>query len=299
MSFVKPVLDKSSPIAFAVMIETHWTTAVHHSPLTTYRFPMETAYLVGGRALAQEIRDTCPICKRAKARLIEVEMGKVSEERLYIAPAFTIVQVDLFVPYTAKCEHNHRSTVKIWGVVFKCSARGAIAVHVMAAYITDAFVMAYLRFAARYGHLMKLPDEGSQLVKACKEMEYSWIDVKKTLNHEFHVGFDFDAEPVGGHNQHGAVERSIRKIRKFDVIFSTPKYKLDVLSYKSCFAFIANDLNNMPLCVGSNFKDLSELDLLTPNRLLLGLNNRCSMSGPCMMDCKIRMLEAVEQVFQS
>jgi hypothetical protein len=44
-------------------------------------------------------------------------MGKVSEERLYMAPAFTIVQVDLFGPYTAKCKHNHRSTVKIWGAV--------------------------------------------------------------------------------------------------------------------------------------------------------------------------------------
>jgi hypothetical protein len=52
VSFVKPILDKSSPIAFAVMIETHWTTAVHRSPLTTYRFSLETAYVVGGRALA-------------------------------------------------------------------------------------------------------------------------------------------------------------------------------------------------------------------------------------------------------
>ncbi len=107
VSFVKPILDKHSPIAYAVMIVTHWTTAVHCSPLTTYRFSLETAYVVGGRSLAQEICESCP-CKRAKARLIEVEMGKVSEERLCIAPAFTIVQVDLFGPYTAKCEHNHR-----------------------------------------------------------------------------------------------------------------------------------------------------------------------------------------------
>jgi hypothetical protein len=156
VSFVKPILDKSSPIAFAVMIETHWKTAVHCSPLTTYRFSLETAYVVGGKALAQEICDTCPYCKRAKLRLVEVEMGKVPQERLYIAPAFTIVQVDLFGPYTAKCKHNHSRTIKIWGAVFKCTATGAVAVHVMAAYSTDAFVMEYLRFAARYGHPLKL-----------------------------------------------------------------------------------------------------------------------------------------------
>ncbi len=185
-------------------------------------------------------------------------------------PAFTIVQVALFGPYTAKCEHNHRSTIEIWGMVFKCTATGAVALHVMAAYSTDAFVMGYLRFATRYGHPLKLlPDKGLQLVKACREMEYSWIDVKKTLSQEFCVGFEFDAAPVGGHNQHGAIEHSIQEIRKlFDTVFLSPKYKLDVLSYESCFAFIANDLNNLPLCLGTNFKDLSELDLLTPNRLL-------------------------------
>ncbi len=120
-------MDKSSPIAFAIMIETNWKTAVHRSPLTTYRFSLETAYVVRGRALAQEIRDTCLYCKQVKARLVEVEMGKFPQERLYIAPAFTIVKVDLFGPYTAKCEHNHRSIVKIWGVVFKCMATGAVA----------------------------------------------------------------------------------------------------------------------------------------------------------------------------
>jgi hypothetical protein len=182
--------------------------------------------------------------------------------------------------------------------MFKCTATGVVAVHIMAAYSTDAFVMTYLRFAARYGHPLKLlPEEGSQLVKACREMEYSWIDVKRTLNQEFCVGFDFDAAPVGGHNQHGAVERSIREIRKlFDVVFLSPKYKLNFLSYKSAFCFIANELNNLPLCVGANFKDLSELDILTPKRLLLGRNNRRSMSG---VDRKSRVLEGIEHVFQS
>jgi hypothetical protein len=131
-------------------------------------------------------------------------------------------------------------------------------------------------------------------------MEYSWIDVKRTLNQEFCVGFNFDAAPVGGHNQHGAVECSIREIRKlFGVVFLSPKYKLDILSYGSALYFIANELNNLPLCVGANFKDLSELDILTPNWLLLGCNNRCSMSGPCTVDSKSRMLEGIEHVFQS
>jgi hypothetical protein len=155
----------------------------------------------------------------------------------------------------------------------------------MALYSTDAFIMAYIRFASRYGHPLKLlPDEGSQLLKACKDMQYSWIDVKRTLNQEYKVGFDFAAAPVGGHNQHGAVERSIREIRKlFDVVFLCPKYKLDILSFESAFCYVSNELN---ICQTGDFKDLSELDVLTPNRLILGRNNRRSMSGPCNVDSK-------------
>jgi hypothetical protein len=131
-------------------------------------------------------------------------------------------------------------------------------------------------------------------------MQYSWIDVKRTLNQEYKVGFDFAAAPVGGHNQHGAVERSIREIRKlFDVVFLCTKYKLDILSFESAFCYVSNEINNFPICQASGFKDLSELDILTPNRLLLGRNNRRSMSGPCTVDSKSRMLESLEVVFQT
>ncbi len=72
------------------------------------------------------------------------------------------------------------------------------------------------------------------------------------------------------------VELSIAEIKKlFDVVFTSVKYKLDVLSYESAFAFVADKLNNFTICTGANFKDLGELDLLTstPNHLILGSNN--------------------------
>ncbi len=67
--------------------------------------------------------------------------------------------------------------------MFKDMASGAIFVHAMEKCDTEAFIMAYTRFAARFCHPMKLfLDEGSQLLKACKEMEISWVDVSKDLN---------------------------------------------------------------------------------------------------------------------
>ncbi len=153
--------------------------------------------------------------------------------------------------------------------------------------------MAFIRFAARYGHPLKLlPEEGSQLLKVCKDMQYSWIDLKRTLNQEYKVGFDFAAAPVGGHDQHGTVKRSIREIRKlFDIVFLCPKYELDLLSFESAFCFVSNELNNFPICQAPDFKDLSELDVLTPNRLILGRNNRRSMSGHALLIRKVECLK--------
>jgi hypothetical protein len=74
----------------------------------------------------KEIRETCNFCIRYKARMVEVEMGKIHENRLVIAPPFTYCQMDLMGPCTAFYRHNHRSTVKVWGVVFKDTASGAI-----------------------------------------------------------------------------------------------------------------------------------------------------------------------------
>jgi hypothetical protein len=160
------------------MLEMHRTEVNHLNSITTYRESLGTAFIIRGRDLAKEIRETCNFCIRYKARMVKVEMGKIHENRLVIALPFMYCQVDLMGPYTAFCRYNHRSTVKVWGVVFKDTASGAIFVHAMEKCDIEAFIMAYMRFAARFCHPMKLfPDEGSQLLKACKEMEISWVDV--------------------------------------------------------------------------------------------------------------------------
>ncbi len=137
--------------------------------------------------------------------------------------------------------------------MFKDTASGAIFLHAMEKCDTEAFIMAYTRFAARFCHPMKLfPDEGSQLLKACKEMEISWVDVFKDLNSRYQL---------------------------FDTIYRG--VKMDIMGYKTCFAWISNELNNLPLCLGSKYRDIGSLDLLTPNRLIHGRANRRDMVGPC------------------
>jgi len=299
ITFCRPMLDRYSPVALSIMLETHWAKVHHLSATRTYRESLEVAYIVGGRQLAQEVRESCQFCKRFKARLVEVEMGKVHGSRLAIAPPFTLCQVDLMGPYEAHCEHNHRAVVKVWGVIFKDPASGAVFVHAMPKYDTSAFVQAYTRFAARFCHPKKLyPDAGSQLMRACSNMEINWVDVSQTLNSKHGVGVEFEPCPVGGHNFHGQVERSIREIKKlFDTVYKG--IRLDIMGFETAFGWLSNELNNMPICLGSRYRDLDSLDLLTPNRLIHGRANKRAMSGPCTVDKPSKMLEKMEQVFEA
>ena len=299
LSFVQPVVDRYSPIAFSIMLYCHEKVPTHWNTANTVRESRTIAFILRGRDLAKQIRDNCVTCRRYRARQVEVEMSGVHPNRLMIAPAFYYAQVDLFGPYQASCEHNHRSTVSVWGVVFKDPTTCAIAVHCMQGYSTQCFIQAYTRFAARYGHPSKLYiDEGSQLVKGCNDAKYSITDITRTLNSKWRVGIEYETAPVSGHNYNGVVERAIKEVKKiFRLTFAG--LKLDIMSYETSFAHIANELNNMPICLGSRTDDLDNLDIITPSRLLLGRNNRRAMVGPVTLGKPGRLLEQLDKVAES
>ena len=299
LSFVKPILDRYSPLAYSIMLYSHTSLVSHRNVISTLRESRSIAYILHGRELAVEIRKNCAFCKRYRAKLLQVELGKVHEVRITIAPAYWNCQVDLFGPMIAHCEHNHRALVKIWGCVFKCPATSAVMVHVMQKYSTDAFLQAFSRFGDRYGYPHKLYiDAGSQLVSACKNTELNWVDVSTALARKSKTGIDFETCPVGGHNAHGAVERSIKEIKKlFLTCFGG--LKLDILSYETAFSFVSNDLNNMPLCIGSKYENLDHIDLITPNRLTLGRNNKRSPVGFPVFDSGSRLMKQMDSVVEA
>ena len=299
LSFVRPVLERYSPVSYSVMLYAHGVTARHRNSTCTLRESRSIAFIFRGRDLAVEVREGCVACRRYRVRVVDVEMGNIHENRLTIAPAFYLVQVDLFGPYQAVCEHNHRSVVKCYGVVFKDPSTSAVAIYMMQNYSTSAFLQAYTRFSSRYGHPAKMfIDAGSQLIKACKTAEFVIVDIARELSTKYQVGIEYQTCPVGGHNAHGAVERSIREIKTLlNRVYSG--LKLDLISYETCFAWIANELNCFPLCLGSRTSNLDNLDLITPSRLLLGRNNRRSLGGYVKMEGPSRLMEQMEKVYRS
>ena len=298
LSFVQPIVDRYSPVAYSVMLHCHEAVSHHRSATATLLESRYVAYILRGRDLSTEITKSCRFCIRHRSKLIEVELGKLHQTRLTIAPVFHVSQVDLFGPMTAICEHQHRSTVKVYGVVFKDPASCAVAIYVMQDYSAAAFLQAYTRFASRYGHPSEIRiDEGSQLVSACKKMELSMLDITDFLSINHKVGVTYSTCAVAGHNSHGMVERSIKEIKNLlNKVYKG--LRLDILSFETCFSWIASELNNLPICIGSRVENLDHVDLITPSRLLLGRNNRRALSGYVRLSTPSRLIDQMDKIYE-
>ncbi len=298
LHFVRPIIARHSLIAYSIMLYAHQELALHRNVNATLLESRHIAYILNGRDLSKEIRAACPHCRRFKAKLLEAEMGPIHQNRLTIAPPFYYCQLDLMGPFLAHCEHNHRSSVKVWGLVCRDPASSATACYAMTKYNTDAFLQAFQRFVHRYCYPKKVYiDPGAQLIKGVAKSEFSMADITKTLNGKS-CSIEYEIGPTAAHNYQGCVERSIKEIKTlFNATFNG--LKLDVMSYETAFSYIANEINNMPICTVSRTEDIGHADLITPNRLIHGRNNRRAPTGPMRVEQPSRLLEQMERLYQS
>ena len=189
------------PIAYAIVAETHWydLDVRHFGVETTLRFAQNVAYILGGRDLVKAIQKDCTRCRILHKKGVSVAMGPVGDENLKVAPPFYFTQVDICGHFDAYSPANKRATLKAWLVVFCCTTTGTVDCRVLEDYSTDSFLLSFSRFACRFGYpKMVLPDEGSQLVKGCKDVKISFSDLSSRLSTEY--GVSFKPCPVGAHH---------------------------------------------------------------------------------------------------
>ena len=224
-------------------------------------------------------------------------MGPKDPSNICIAPPFYNTQVDICGPYDSYSNSNKRAKVKVWFVIFCCCATGAVDAKLMEDYSTDSFLLAFIRFSCRYGYPHKLyPDSGSQLLKGCTDMVLSYCDIKNRLSTDY--GVDFDTCPVGSHYVHGKVERKIQEVKK-SIEKSLNNHRLSVIQWETLGQQISNSINNLPIGLGNKCDNLENLDLITPNRLLLGRNNSRGPTSPLLLsDDTKRIIETNANIFQ-
>ena len=163
-------------------------------------------------------------------------------------------------------------------------------------YATESFILAFLRFSCKVGFPRKLmPDAGSQLIKGCENVVLSFYDIHNRLS-EF--GVEFEQCPVGAHYMHGKVERKIKDVK---ITFSRhlQNHRLSIIQWETLGCQVANTLNNLPIAIGNVARDLEHLDLITPNRLLMGRNNsRCPSEKMIITQNLGKIIEQNDKIFE-
>ncbi len=100
------------------------------------------------------------------------QMAPLPAHRMGPTPPFWSTAVDLFGPLSIIGTVNKRTTRKVWGVIFVCTATSLTHVEIAESYSTEAFLLALRRFMALYGAPKRFQsDQGTQLVAASKQVK--------------------------------------------------------------------------------------------------------------------------------
>ena len=89
-----PVLDRYSPISYAVAQFIHHELSSHSGMETCNRLALERFHIIQGPSLFREIGTECIRCKIRRRKFLEVSMGPVGNHLLNIAPVVKLICLD-------------------------------------------------------------------------------------------------------------------------------------------------------------------------------------------------------------
>ena len=246
--------------------------------------------------MVKKIKTQCERCRYLRKKVIDVEMGPISKHSITIAPAFYATQADICGPFKTYSLHHKRTTIKIWLIVYCCISTSTTNIKVMDDYSAQAFIQAFIRFSCKVGYpRFMVTDEGSQLIKGSDNMKISCTDIKGKLHRDMMV--DFATCPVGGHNYNGKVERRIKHVKE-SLEKTISNQRLSLLQWETIAAEVSNAINNLPSALGNIVSDFENMDVITPNRLKLGRNNKRSPVSPMkVVGNHLKVLEENKKIF--
>jgi hypothetical protein len=167
-------------------------------------------------------------------------------------------------------------------VIFTDLCSRAVHIEVVFGYDTQSCLLAFFRFTAVRGCPSVIySDPGSQLVGASEELKKAWreVDREVLLQTGAEAGLKWIFGPAESPWHQGAVEALV-KVAKKAITFSVREQRLSTPELLTVFSQVANLLNERPLGLIPGLD--SELNILTPNSLLLGRS--CSKNPGIFLD---------------
>ena len=236
-------------------------------------------YTSHGSHLARGIVGNCTLCRKVAGKLQSQMMGKLPPERLKPAPPFNVTMVDLFGPLQVRGEVQKRTTGKAWGVIFVDLCSRALHIEAMFDYGTQSFLLALSRFVAIRGWPEKIySDPGSQLKGASEDLKkaYASIDHGELQAIGASKGLEWVFGPADSPWYQGAAEALIKSTKRA-LRLSIGSSRISVPELLTVFTEVAALLNERPIGIMPGLD--AELNILTPNLLLLGRSSTVNPGG--------------------
>ena len=269
-----PVLDRKDKLAYLFTVKMH---EEDHSGVSSTAARVRSKYwIVGGRRLADNVRSSCVKCRKHDKKLCEQQMAPLVPSRLMVAPPFMTTSLDLAGPFEVRDQVKKRTTMKVWLVVFTCTATRAIDLEVAPAYNEDSFILSYKKFTNRRGPPAEvISDQGTQLVAAAKDVavqpdsrSWNWQKIKDSTK----KGTIWTFVDKEGQHQNG-VSESMVKLTKKSLALIMGNAKFTYAEFELAVSEVAYSINNRPLGLSPDSTD-EVLEPLTANHLLLGRSGR-------------------------
>ena len=257
-----------------------------------------STHIMQGMSLFKELSEECIRCKIKRGRFIKASMGPLSSMQFIVAPPFFACQVDLFGPcrvFVPGYEKETRATKvkesKVWVFVTVCVVTSTVNMQVCEMKDTAAMLEAFIRMSCEVGYpKYVMCDQEGSLMAAMKEVKVNLRNLSHQLYSEH--GIIFETCAVGGHDQHGKVERTIRSVQDSLEDFGWKKMRLHAMGVQTLCKQIENAYNNLPL--GYRYErgqdNTKTLKMLVPNMLRVGRINSRALDGPVKLSNENRKM---------
>ena len=278
-----PILMSKTRTAFLIML---WAHSVDHAGVdVTFLTSLQVDWVVGGRALARSIKNSCVRCRYLGKKLAGQQMAALPPQLAVPCPCFTFVAVDLAVPFTCKKEGASRTTrrntgtMKVWAVLIVCLQTKAVKIFLAGGLGTEDFLLVWDGFVADHGQpQIAYGDRGTNLVSAAKEEEdselpaYDWDSIAGYTRGKTEWHF----HPSQSQFRNGAVESMVKKFKR-TLQHKFSSRQMFLLELQCSFKVVASILNSRPIYArwGSRGGDDPDyLSALTPNMIQTGRANQ-------------------------
>ena len=303
-----PVIDRYSPLAYAIAQHVHWKLSPHRGIETHNRVALEHVHIQQAMSLFRELSMECIRCFMRRKRLLEASMGGLSKYQLVVAPPFWAAQMDLFGPYYVYVPGYERETrnrqvkeAKVWVMCVVCPTSRLVNLQVIEKSDAGGIICGVTRLACEVGMpKFFMVDQHDPIMSAFANAELDYRDLQLQLHHQF--GIIFDVCSVGGHDSHGKVERVIRSVQQGLDDCGLKTSRLHATGLQTLCKIVENAYNSVP--IGYSYDrdqdNTSVLKIISPNMLRMGRSNQRVLDGPIRLARGAReLLTKVEDLYES